>query len=85
MAELGPFFVLLLTSIERVREAARVDGVLVSVEMVRDVSRAHRLLAVADARVRTWSGRVPVNERAMGGITDDDFHMESTQPLCFRQ
>jgi hypothetical protein len=38
--------------IERVRKAARVDGALVRVEVMRDVNGTHRLLAITDARVR---------------------------------
>lgn len=73
MAELGPLFILPLTGIKRMREEARVDGALISVEMVCDVGRAQGLLAIPDARVcqlamaRIWEG---APERTRQGRVD---------------
>jgi hypothetical protein len=51
VAELRPLFVLPLARIERVREAARVDGALVNVEVVCNVRGPKRLFGIADTRV----------------------------------
>ena len=51
MAELRPFFILPLACVERMREAPRVNGALISVKVVRDVGGAQRLLTIANARV----------------------------------
>ena len=52
MAMLGPLFVLPLARVERRREAACVEGALISVEVMCDIVGTQRLLTIADARIR---------------------------------